>query len=255
MSQHTPSQSDAKVSTRNPARAEGQAKLNKNDSSNTAVLNAAPVTARSVDPVTCTIGLDSFFIKTTRSLHKDTDFVTVSLAIANRPTLSQTRAVGDVGDGNHALNMSFPHVSIAPHETAVLTYAIVNSGHQDSGKVIQTLEQAIKDIATLGAKFAASEAGAALGATLGASIGTAAVPFIGTAVGAVAGYLLSKGFNLLFANCDGPVAAAVRALTYDQIKAVVASGKPQPHTDDHPGVNSPHGCGANSHYTVTWSVK
>ena len=206
-------------------------------------------------PVTFSIGLDAFAITNTRSLHEDTDFVTVSLAIANHAPQSQTRALGKRNNGHFPLNMIFSHVSIAPHETAVLTYNMVNSGHQDPGKVEQELKTATESLAQKGAKIAATAIGSAIGSELGAAIGTAAVPIIGTAIGALAGYLVGGAFGIIFANCDGPVAAAVHVLTYDHIKGALATKKGLTHTDDHPGIDSATGCGSNSHYTVTWSVK
>jgi uncharacterized protein YcfJ len=206
-------------------------------------------------PIICSIGLDSFAITNTRSRHEDTDFVTVSLAIANRPTLSQTRALGNLNNGNFPLDMIFSNVSITPGEIAVLTYGMVNSGHQSPGEVATALETAFKTLATKGAQIAATAIGGAIGGELGASIGTAAVPIIGTALGALAGFLVGGAFGLLFADCDGPVAAAVHTLTYDQIKAALAGGNGLVHTDDQPGINSADGCGSNSHYTVTWSAR
>ena len=205
--------------------------------------------------VTFSVGLDSFAITNTRSRHEDTGFVTVSLAIGNRAPLSQTRALGNRNNGHFPLDMIFSHVSIAQGETAVLTYNMVNSGHQDPNKVEKELETATESLAQKGAKIAVTAIGSAIGSELGAAIGTAAVPIIGTALGALTGYLVGGVFGLIFADCDGPVAAAVHVLTYDQVKAALASGHGQTHTDDHPGVDSATGCGSNSHYTVTWSVK
>ena len=151
--------------------------------------------------------------------------------------------------------MVFPHVTIAPHEVAVLTYTMVNNGHEAPGKVEQALEKGTEGLAQKGAQIAATAAGTAIGAALGEALGTAVVPIIGTALGALAGYIVGDVFGILFANCDGPVAAGVHALTFDQIKAAHATPNGLTHTDDHPGVNSAVGCGKNSHYTVTWSVK
>jgi len=206
-------------------------------------------------PITFSAGLDSFTITNTRSLHKDTDFVTVSLAIGHRPPLTQTRSLGHLGNGNYPLNMLFPNVSIAPGESAVLVYNMVNSGHTDSAKTEDELKKLTEKLATTGAQIAAKAVGAAIGSELGAAIGTAAVPIIGTALGALAGFLIGGGFGLLFADCDGPVASGVHVLTFAQIKAAHAGGQPSKHTDDHPGSDSPDGCGSNSHYTVTWLVK
>ena len=218
-------------------------------------LNPIGVIHPALLPLTFSAGLDSFAISNTRSLHKDTDFVSVSLAVAHRAPLSQTRALGDLNNGHFPLNMVFSHVTIAPGEKAVLTYNMVNSGHQKPSEVEQGLEKATTTLAQKGAQIAATAIGSAIGAELGASIGTAVVPLIGTAIGVLVGYLTGSIFGILFANCDGPVASAVHVLTYEDVKAALATGHGVTHTDDHPGVDSSVGCGSNSHYTVTWSVK
>jgi hypothetical protein len=195
--------------------------------------------------------VDSFRITDTRAWHEDTDYVSVSLAVGNRPPLTQTRRIGDVNNVTHRVGIAF-QVPVADTETAVLTYAIVNNGHGKPGDVEKGLETAARRLAQKGAQAAATAAGAAIGELLGASIGTAVVPVIGTALGAVAGWLVGSVGHLLFANCDGPVAAGVHPLTGAQLRA--APGGVITHEDNNPGVDSPHGCGGNSHYYVTWSV-
>ena len=100
-------------------------------------------------------------------------------------------------------------MALADNETAVFSYAIVNSGHTDPNLAEKTLQQAVSTLAEKGAQAVATAVGGAVGAALGASIGTAVVPLIGTALGALAGWLVSTAGSLLFADCDGAVAAAV----------------------------------------------
>ena len=206
-----------------------------------------------LSPGVFSIGLDAFGITNTRSRHLDTDFVTVSLVVGSRPPLTQSRALGDLNNGNFPLNMHFVNVPIAPDETAILTYNMVNNGHQDAGAVIQALEKATEMLAEQGGKAAATAIGSAIGAALGAAIGTGIVPILGTALGALAGWIVTSGFGLIFANCDGPVASGVHVLTGAQLSAAAAHGGIVV-TDDHPGVDSASGCGSNSHYSVTWSA-
>ena len=96
--------------------------------------------------------------------------------------------------------------------------------------------------------------GGAISAALGASIGTAVVPIIGTALGAVAGWLVSSAGKLIFANCDGAVAAAIHTFTGAQLRTGTGQGRHLGATDHHPGTDSPHGCGSNSNYDVNWSI-
>jgi hypothetical protein len=109
-------------------------------------------------------------------------------------------------------------------------------------------------LATQGAKAAAESIGAGAGALAGAEIGTAIVPIIGSALGALAGWLVSEFTTLFFANCDGPVAAEQVVFTGAQLSAKTANGVDFTHATFHPGTDSPGGCGSNSEYWVGWSI-
>jgi hypothetical protein len=198
--------------------------------------------------------VDSFVIKNTRSRHKDTDYISASVAVAGRPPLKATQKLGDLNNGTFHTAIDFKGVPVADNETAVFTYAIVNSGHSDPTAVEKTLEQAVSTLAEKGAQAAATAAGGAVGAALGASIGTAVVPVIGTALGALAGWLVSSAGKLIFADCDGAVAAAVHTFTGSQLHAGTSQGRHLGESDHHPGTDSPDGCGSNSDYDVSWSI-
>lgn len=207
-----------------------------------------------MDVQTYNFAVDSFVIHNTRSWHSDTDYISASVAITGKPVLKASQKLGNLNNGTYRTAMNFQHVSIADNETVVFSYAIVNSGHSDPNAAEKTLEQAVSTIAEKGAQAAASAAGGAVGAALGASIGTAVVPLIGTALGALAGYVVSSAGKLIFANCDGAVAAAVHSFTGAQLRNATGQGRPFQESDHHPGTDSPHGCGSNSNYDVTWSV-
>jgi hypothetical protein len=198
--------------------------------------------------------VDSFVIHNTRSRHTDTDYISASVAVAGRPALKASQKLGDLNNGTYRTAMNFQDVAVADNETAVFTYAIVNSGHTDPNAAEKTLEQAVSTLAQKGAQIAATAVGGAIGAELGASIGTAVVPIIGTALGALAGWVVSSAGTLLFANCDGTVAAALHAFTGAQLRAGTNQGRHLSATDHHPGTDSPTGCGSNSNYDVNWSI-
>jgi hypothetical protein len=61
--------------------------------------------------------------------------------------------------------------------------------------------------------------------------------------------------TILFANCDGPVAAGVHVFTGAELTSMTTGGKAVTQTDHNPGTDSPHGCGGNSNYFVTWSIR
>jgi hypothetical protein len=204
-------------------------------------------------PLSCTMGLDSFEITNTRSRHEDTDFVSVSVTVGTRPPQTQTRSLGDLNNGTFPLNMVFPNLQVWPNESVTLNYVMVNNGHQDPNAVEKGIEQLSATLAQKAAAAAATAVGVAVGAALGASIGTAIVPLLGTALGALAGWVTSEFWGFIFADCDGPVAAAVHVLKGFEILAAQRHGG-MVVRDEHPGVDSPAGCGSNSHYFVTWSV-
>lgn len=205
--------------------------------------------------IRCNFSLDSFTIMNTRSVHEDTDFVAASVAVADRPAVTATRAMGDLNNGTYGVGLAFENVEIGPGETAVFSYAIVNSGHEDPSWVEQQLLSAVKSLAEKGAQAAAAYAGGAIGAAVGAEIGTAAIPIIGTALGALAGWLVGELGSILLADCDGPVAAGFHVYGIDDIQQGTAGGAQSiVFNDDQPGVDSPCGCGSNSHYSVAGSV-
>lgn len=203
---------------------------------------------------TFTFGVDSFEIANTRSLRKDTDFVSISLAVDNGAPMTKTKAMGDVDNGMHPVGLTFEGIALSPNSKVVFSYAIVNNGHSDNSKVESSLKSALSALTSKAASAIASDAGSAAGAALGASIGTAVVPMIGSALGALAGWLTSEIVGVIFANCDGPVAAGVRAFSGADLLAAAAHGSGRVERDHHPGVDSATGCGANSSYYVTWSV-
>ncbi len=207
-----------------------------------------------MDPQKYSFAVDSFVIHNTRSRHEDTDYISASVAIAGKPTLKASQKLGDLNNGTFRTAMDFKNVQVADSETVVFSYAIVNSGHTDPTTAEKTLEQAVSTLAEKGAAAAATAAGGAVGAALGASIGTAVVPLLGTALGALAGWVVSSAGKLIFANCDGAVAAAVHTFTGSQLRSTTGQGRALATVDHHPGTDSAHGCGSNSNYDVSWSV-
>ena len=194
---------------------------------------------------TATFSLDSFRITDTRSRHNDTDYVSFTLLVrdaAGKGT-PQTlkKSMGDVNNGTHAVNLSFPNVVVPTNGSVVFNYLIVNSGHSSEGTVDKALE-------TVGSSLA--EKGLVAGGT---AIGSAILPGLGSILGAIAGWLAGEIKNILTANCDGPVAAEQVTLTYKDLMAKTAHG-PYSHETPQPGTDSATGCGSNSMYYVKWHI-
>ena len=202
-----------------------------------------------------TFAIDSFTIRNTRSVHQDTDYVSASLVVGTSPPLSQSKAMGDLNNGTYSPGIAFNGIPVADDQNVVLTYAIVNSGHSNPSDVESGLKQAVSTLGSKAAQIAATVAAGAVGAEIGGSIGTAVVPIIGTALGALAGWLVTEIGSVLFANCDGPVAAGVHVFTGAQLRAQTSQGATLHSSDIHPGTDSAIGCGSNSNYVVNWSIQ
>jgi hypothetical protein len=197
--------------------------------------------------------LISFDITNTRSRHEDTDYTSFHLAIKDKDgkirTYKKTKFNGNLNNGNYPIGLSFDDIAVEPDDHVVMNYLIVNNGHEKGDNVTAELEKAGDELATTGAQAAGTAAGAAIGSAI-------PIPGIGTAIGAVAGWLATKLGGLLFANCDGPVAAEQVTLSAKELADRVEQfhGLYEAKTH-HSGTNSPAGCGSNSQYDVTWAIR
>jgi hypothetical protein len=200
------------------------------------------------------VSLDSFQITNTRSRHEDTDYVSFAVTVGKNGTpRTQTKSMGDLNNGVFSVGLTFDDVAVAANEVLVVTYLIMNSGHQSESEIDSELENAAAQLAKAGAQAAAEAIGAGLGTAVGATIGGAVVPVVGAALGALAGWLVSDLGGIIFANCDGPVAAQQAPFTGRDLWLRTEAG-PLKNSVDNPGANSPDGCGSNSNYIVNWSI-
>jgi hypothetical protein len=193
-----------------------------------------------------TFTLDSFQITDTRSLHKDTDYVSFTLVVnpqggKGKPQTLK-KSMGDLNNGTFPVNLSFPNITVDPTDMVKLNYLIVNSGHKSPSEVESALETVGTSLLT-----AAGTKGVDL---LGDLIG---VPFLGTALGPLIKWLPGELSSIINANCDGAVAAEQNTFKYADLLARTANGPFNQHTE-HPGTTSPAGCGRNSTYYVNWHI-
>ena len=198
--------------------------------------------------------LDNFRITDTRSVHEDTDYVSVTLVVGKNPPVTKTKAMGNLNNGTYAVGLTFDNVAVDAGVPVVFHYTIINSGHKSQADIESSLQKAGTQLAQKAVEAAAKAIAGEIGSSLGASIGTAAVPVIGTALGALSGWLVGNLVGIAFANCDGPVAAGVHVFNAGDLAAKTAGGHVHTETDHNPGTDSPHGCGSNSNYFVTWSI-
>ena len=213
-----------------------------------------------------TFAVDQIACTTTRSRSTDTLHISVTVAIAGRDPIVQTKSLGDHAEGFTFPALPLQNIPLADDEIAVFTYLIINNGHSTESDVHKLLETAAVKLADTGAQAAAKVIGegakAAAGAAMGALLGSAVAPVIGTivgaALGAVSAFLLGDLIDTLNPNCDGPVASAAMTIGGKELRERVdaaGAGGVWSHQDSNPGIDSPGGCGANSVYQTTWSVK
>jgi len=199
--------------------------------------------------------LDNFRITDTRSRHEDTDFVTISITVGTNAAVTKTKAMGDVNNGTHPVGLSV--AAVIPKDVdvpVVFSYVILNNGHGDHAAIQSGVESTLSSLGASAAKAATTAAGGAIGSVLGAELGTAVVPLIGTAIGALAGWIVGEVGSVLFANCDGVVATGVHVYTSKQLIQNTAGGHKITETVEHPGTDSPTGCGGNSRYFTTATI-
>jgi hypothetical protein len=110
------------------------------------------------------------------------------------------------------------------------------------------LTQVGSALASAGAKAAAGAVASGVGMLIGATIDTDIVPIIGSALGAIAGWLVNDIGSLIFADCDGPVASQQTAYLANQLWAQTQGDPKLPFGVNQPGVNSPDGA-APTHAT------
>jgi hypothetical protein len=200
------------------------------------------------------ISIDSFTANTIRSAHTDTDYLGATIQVGTNPPISYSSGSWEVSSGDtEPVGLISNQVGANDADSVVFNYMIINSGYSDSSQLQSELKSALAGLASKGAQALASSLTAAGGALEGAEIGTDVLPVVGTAIGALAGWIVGQLLGIAFADCDGTVAAEQVAATGFLLRSNTTWGTWR-HTTVHPGTNSPAGCGANSVYTVNWSI-
>jgi hypothetical protein len=178
------------------------------------------------EPTRYTLSLDNIRIDNTRSSHTDTDYVSFSLKVGDQKYPTLTKSMGDLNNGTFNVGLFFGSIPVNDNTPVVLDYLVVNAGHSVG-----------EDIAKVGL----TELGDEL-------LDTYVDPTM----------VLSNIYDLIigmaFANCDG-VVAEDRVVTDARTLASWTAGGPHSETRFYPGSDSPAGCGSNSRYSVTWSVR
>ncbi len=195
--------------------------------------------------------VDGMQIKTLRSAHHDTDLVVATLSVGKWPIQTATFGPTDVSNQSYSFssitnNLMFRPQLVELGEPVVFTYTIVNTS---KGSAVATTLQ------SLIVKGAQAVASAELKSTI-AALGIFGSAVLGPAVGAVIGIVLDPLLALVFADCDGVVAAESRTwLGRDLQKLVTGAHQKYQVSTEHFGSDSNAGCGSdNSDYVVNWSI-
>src|SRR4029077_6096514 len=181
------------------------------------------------EPRFATFTMDSFGISNTRSLHNDTDFVYLSATVGANPTVFVKKSMGDVNNGTHSVGLSI-EVDIPDDDTIVVfNYLIMNSGHGDDNTRTKAAQAALSTVAKEIVNHKAITAGRI-------RVGTILVPLFVSAIAAIAGVLAVVEVGLLlFADCDGLVAAGALPFTGSDLIRRTSSGQKISQNTDHPG--------------------
>jgi phospholipase C len=196
-----------------------------------------------------TFTLDSLRISNTRSLHNDTDFVYISATVGANPPVYGSKSLGNLNNGTHSVALSVEADIPDDDTTVVFTYVVFNNGHGHNDVVEKAVQTALSSIGEEVVKHTAATATAV-------TIGAVVVPFLGSALIAVSAILgVAEVASLLFADCDGVVAAGTLRFTCSELVKKTKSGQKITETANHNGTDSPHGCGSNSQYSTTATVQ
>ena len=180
--------------------------------------------------------LDSFRITDTRSLHKDTVFASLNMTVGGNPSVSKTRAMGDLNNGTYQTGLTV-EADIPNDDTLIICkYVIVNAGHSNNDAVEKSIQTAFHSIdqAVSNNKKTTAEIGVVT------ALGVAVVPFAGSALIGLSVIVGAAWVgSLLFADCDGLVAAGVRVFKASELIQKTPSGKKLSETVEHHGTDSP----------------
>jgi hypothetical protein len=150
-------------------------------------------------------------------------------------------------------------VTVDLAEPMSLGYIVINNGSGDPTKVLAALASAGDALSVAGSQSmqaAISQGVASFTSTQIVGALMIAIPVLGTALAAIEGWLLSKLTGVVLANCDGLVAVELRALIGRDLYILTGNGtRPVTVTVQHPGTDSEPGCGGNSDYEVTWTIR
>jgi hypothetical protein len=183
--------------------------------------------------------LDSFTITQTMAKRSDTDWVYFTVRVGDQVLGPRHEKVdGDLNNGTFLLNWDLGPVEVAPDALVMMTYQIVNHGHADT-------EKQVSDDLSIAAGIAA---GIALVPTP-ASAALAVISGVLAGVGQLANWLFGDG-----PNCDGVVLSDAISMNAATLLEWTQESGMYSESQNYTGPETPHGCGPDAEYSVSWSV-
>ncbi len=227
--------------------------------------------------------IDNFHIDKTRSRHRDTVVAATGLRIGDFTLNSRTGYrnppdridhFGDMDDGTHPTPIAWGPLAAADTEDVIMSYAFINSPSISamSLKQIQWI-LAYEGLYGLGTR---KPGGTTDPRKLLLNIGFWTNPdvhglqdYITDKIGwhpigltqgpmdmkDLALAIAKSGIAVLDPNCDGPLAVDAVAMPLATLRDHTATTFVYRETRSYAGTDSPSGCGSNSRYSITWSVR
>ncbi|HXQ14167.1 MAG TPA: PASTA domain-containing protein [Caulobacteraceae bacterium] len=214
-------------------------------------------------PATFDFSVASMTVNNPRAPFDDTDYATLAINVlaADNTVIQQygpvVRSLGNLSKHQSIdPEMSLTGITVPDGGSMAVAFVVMNKGGWSwDSDVINALELA--GSAVLGALAQGSIAGATT--TTVAADGTVTVAPtlipLSTVLEIAAGLVIVlEGINILFADCDGTVVPGVMTIGKTELLQLATPG-PWNMTFEYPGTDSAIGCGANSDYSVTYSVE
>jgi hypothetical protein len=202
-------------------------------------------------PINFTV--ESFAIDNTRSVHEDTNYVGVAITRNGAQVAPQTKRIGNVNNGTHAVNMSVSVPSTYTiNDTFVFSYLVINHGGGQTQDVLNHCATAMAEPALRTFVLAGSVLVPVQGTQLPTSLSTNLRA--ADNMNALWNPIKVAFKQLSSDHCDGPVAIDTFSFTGAALDAMILVSQVNPFSIIYLGIDSAVGCGSNSHYSVQWKV-
>jgi hypothetical protein len=210
------------------------------------------------------VSFDWFDILDTRARSQDTDYATLAVSVGNAAMFPLTQYMGTLGNGHYIPNLFFNNLPVGSFQTLFINTQVINHANGSESDVTQSVLNSATKMLNLAATAVADEVApdvmalttellSTISAELGSLIGSIIpVPLIGTAIGALAGWLIGEIGGFIDADCDGVVAAELRTLRGGDLWILTKDVQYSVQTSH--VMTSPDGCNT-SNYVVAWTVE